>query len=85
MTGSPLKMRGLRAPIATIDTGVDGDEAYRLAIYRRGDTIEIAEEARRAGEEVWGTHFECVEIPIAKFHEFLDGLVAARAAGGSSC
>lgn len=83
MTG-PLKLRGLRAPVATIDTGSDGGECYRLAIYRRETSIEIAEEARLEGEELWGTHFEAVEIPVDKFHELLDGLIAAKAAEGGA-
>lgn len=81
---APLKVRGLREPIATIDRGSDEDHCYRLATYRRPDSIEIAEESRPVGEEHWGTHFECVEIPIADFHAFLDGLIAAKAAGGGS-
>lgn len=79
-----LKMRGLRTPIATLDRGQDEDHCYRLAIYRREESIEIAEESRPVGEELWGTHFECVEIPFDKFHEFLDGPVAAKQSAGGA-
>jgi len=77
-------MRGLRAPIATIDNGSEDGEAYRLAIYRRENSVEIAEEARLSGEELWGTHFECVEIPLAQLDELLAGIEAARSAGGGA-
>lgn len=69
-----------RMLVSTLNRGSDERHAYRLAIYRGTDSIEVAEESRELGGSTWNTKRpEVVEIPIAQFHEFLDGLVTAKA------
>lgn len=66
-------------PIATIPTGFDEGHVYRLAIYRTPNIVRIAEESRKVNGETWG-EVEVVEVPFEKFHQFLDGLIAAKGA-----
>lgn len=68
-----------RTLIATLNRGSDERHFYRLAIYRTLDVVRIAEESRKVNGETWG-EVEVVEVPFEKFHQFLDGLIAAKGA-----
>jgi len=70
----------VRAPVFALPNGVDDEWEYRIAIYRRENSIEIATEARPHGnpDAPWGSHHECVELPMELLDEVMLGIEMAR-------